>query len=132
MRSENSLSANLTVDLKRNRFRIHRKTLRHLGDPAFIQFLINPEELYVAILGSDKPISGGTANKINLNFELKSSIEFYSAALMNGLSKIFGTLDYRYSYHLAGEIDQTNRVAYFSLLTLKKVERSPENDRQGL
>ncbi|MEA5015098.1 MAG: hypothetical protein VB099_11105 [Candidatus Limiplasma sp.] len=129
MKTENSLPADLTIDLKRNRFRIYRKTLRYLGDPAFIQFLINPEELYIAILGSDKPIPGGTANKINLNLELKSCIEFYSTALMNGLFKIFGALDCRYSYHLAGEIDQTNRVAYFSLYTLKKVERSPENDR---
>lgn len=129
MKTENSLPANLTIDLKRNRFRIYRKTLRYLGDPAFIQFLINPEELYIAILGSDKPIPGGTANKINLNLELKSCIEFYSAALMNGLFKIFGALDCRYSYHLAGEIDQINRVAYFSLHTLRKVERNPENDR---
>ncbi len=132
MRNENPSSAHLTIDLKRNRFRIYRKTLRSLGNPAFIQFLINPEELYIAILGSDKPIPGGTANKINLNWGLKSGIEFYSAALIDGLFKIFGALDYAYSYHLAGEIDQTNRVAYFSLHTLKKVGRSLKNDRQGV
>ncbi len=132
MRNENPSSANLTIDLKRNRFRIYRKTLHGLGNPAFIQFLINPEELYIAILGSDKPIPGGTANKIHLNLEMKSCIEFYSAALMDGLFKIFGALDYAHSYHLAGEIDQANRVAYFSLHSLKKAARSPENDTQGI
>jgi hypothetical protein len=131
MKDENSMTANLTIDLKRNRFRVYRKTLRYLGNPEFIQFLINPEELYIAILGSDKPIPGGTANKVNLNMNVKCCVEFYSATLMNGLFKIFGTLDYRYSYHLAGEIDQTNRIAYFSLNTLTKVERRSDNDKQG-
>ncbi|MDL2238363.1 hypothetical protein LJC56_11165 [Christensenellaceae bacterium OttesenSCG-928-K19] len=123
MSNEKSLIANLTIDLKRNRFRIFRKTMRYLGNPPFIQFLINPEELYIAILGSDRPIPGGTANRINLNMDLKSCVEFYSTNLMDGLFKIFGRLDYGCSYHLSGEIDQTNRVAYFSLSTLKKVER---------
>ena len=123
MTNEMPLTANLTIDLKRNRFRIYRKTLRHLGNPAFIQFLINPEELFIAILGSDKPIPGGTANRIDLNMDLKSCTEFYSAPLMEGLLKIFGALDYRYSYHLTGEVDPTNRVAYYSLNTLKKAER---------
>lgn len=124
--------ANLTIDLRRNRFRIYRKTLRHLGNPEFIQFLINPEELYIAILGSDKPIAGGTANKVNLNLNLKSCVEFYSATLMDGIFNIFGVLEYGCSYHLAGEIDQTNRVAYYSLKTLKKIERGPADDRQGI
>ena len=132
MKGENSTAANLTIDLKRNRFRIYRKTLRYLGNPAFIQFLINPEELYIAILGSDKPIPGGTANRINLNMDIKSCVEFYSATLMGGIFKIFGTLDYKYSYHLAGEVDQANRVAYFSLNTLTKVERRLNNDRQEI
>ena len=130
MGSDTSLIANLTIDLNRNRFRIYRKTLRYLGNPSFIQFLINPEELYIAILGSDKPIPGGTANKINLNINVKSCVEFYSATLMDGIFRIFGALEYGYSYHLAGEIDQTNRVAYYSLNTLKKVERRPVDDGQ--
>lgn len=131
MSNEKSLIANLTIDLKRNRFRIFKKTLRYIGNPSFIQFLINPEELYIAILGSDKPIPGGTANKVNLMWN-NGCVEFYSMSLMSGLLKIFGTLDDQYSYHLAGEIDQINRVAYFSLNTLKKVERKLYNDGKGI
>lgn len=124
--------ANLTIDLRRNRFRIYRKTLRYLGNPEFIQFLINPEELYIAILGSDKPIAGGTANRINLNLSLNCCVDFYSAALMNGIFSIFGVLEHGCSYHLVGEIDQTNRVAYYSLKTLKKIERGAVDDRKGV
>ena len=43
MSSKTEMVANLTLDMKRNRIRIYRATLRALGDPAYIQFLINPE-----------------------------------------------------------------------------------------
>jgi hypothetical protein len=131
MNNENPLVANLTIDLKRSRFRIHKKTLCYLDNPAFVQFLINPEELYIAILGSDKPLPGGTANKVNINTSNKNPVDFYSSPLMDRLFEAFSTLNYRYSYHLAGEVDQANRVAYFSLHTLKIIERRAGNDRQG-
>ena len=35
-------------------------------------------------------------------------------------------------YRLTGEIDQVNRVAYFSLRTLKRIERRKLNDGQGV
>ena len=58
MNHENQLQAYLTLDPARNRIRIHRQTIRLLKNPAYVQFLVNPEELYIAVLGSDKPISG--------------------------------------------------------------------------
>lgn len=133
MSSKTGMVANLTLDMKRNRIRIYRATLRALGDPAYIQFLINPEELYIAILGSEIPLSGGTANRVkipNSRLDGKLSVEFYSAALLDGIYSIFGVLDREYNYRLTGEIDQVNRVAYFSLRTLKRIERRKLNDGQ--
>lgn len=135
MSSKTGMVANLTLDMKRNRIRIYRATLRALGDPAYIQFLINPEELYIAILGSEIPLSGGTANRVkipNSRLDGKLSVEFYSAALLDGIYSIFGVLDCEYNYRLTGEIDQVNRVAYFSLRTLKRIERRKLNDGQGV
>ena len=135
MSSKTGMVANLTLDMKRNRIRIYRATLRALGDPAYIQFLINPEELYIAILGSEIPLSGGTANRVeipNSRLDGKLSVEFYSAALLDGIYSIFGVLDREYNYRLTGEIDQVNRVAYFSLRTLKRIERRKLNDGQGV
>ncbi len=116
------LVAKMTIDLKRNRFRIFGETLKHLGNPTYIQFLINPEELFIAILGSDRPLSGGTANKIPLH-DSRGAAEFYSATLMSGIFDIYGVLDFRFSYRLTGEIDTVNRVAYFSLRSIQKIER---------
>ena len=135
MSSKTEMVANLTLDMKRNRIRIYRATLRALGDPAYIQFLINPEELDIAILGSEIPLSGGTANRVkipNSRLDGKLSVEFYSAALLDGIYSIFGVLDREYNYRLTGEIDQVNRVAYFSLRTLKRIERRKLNDGQGV
>ena len=58
MSRENQPQASLTLDPFRNRIRIHKKTIRRLGSPAYVQFLVNPEELYIAVLGSDKPMIG--------------------------------------------------------------------------
>lgn len=135
MSGKKELVANLTLDMKRNRVRIYRATLRELGDPAFIQFLINPEDLYIAILGSEIPLAGGTANRVKIptsRLAGKLSVEFYSAALLEGIYSIFGELDREYNYTLSGEIDQVNRVAYFSMRSLKRIERRKTNDGQGV
>ena len=133
MSEQKPFVANLTIDLRRNRFRIHQDTIHNLGDPAYIQFLINPEDGFIAILGSEKPLAGGTANKVTLyNASRSKSAEFYSSNLMNSIFKIFGSLDFRFSYRLTGEIDQVNRVAYYSMQTLQRVERRTLDDRQRI
>lgn len=135
MNEQNSMNASLTLDLMRNRIRIHKATLHYLGDPAYIQFLVNPEELFIAVLGLDKPLPGGTANRVKISEKGKKnyqSVEFYSAILLNSLFAVTGPLDYRCNYYLTGEVDQINRVAYFSLKTLKAVERKRLNGRQGV
>ena len=121
-------SAMMTIDLKRNRFRIHKATLKKLGNPRYIQFLINPEELIIAILGSERPLAGGTANKVNIIQVPRQSVEFYSNALLEGIVNMIGLPDFRYSYRLSGEVDAVNRVAYFSMSTLKKIERRISSD----
>ena len=130
MSNNNSLNARMTIDLKRYRFRIHKTTLHGLGNPKFVQILINPENLYMMILGLDKPIAGGTSKKITAALSAKSNMEFYNSALLDEILKIFGTLNLRFSYHLSGEIDQINRVAYFYFNTLKKIEGGQRDDGQ--
>ena len=102
MNHENQLQAYLTLDPARNRIRIHRQTIRLLKNPAYVQFLVNPEELYIAVLGSE-------------NF-----------------SELLGGFDLRFNYQLTGEIDQINRVAYFSLKTVKQLERRRLHDRESI
>ena len=126
-------SATMTIDVKINRFRIHKATLQKIGNPKYIQFLINTEEMFIAVLGSDKPLAGGTANKVNqIEMTGYHSVEFYSNTLLDGIVKMTGIIDFRYSYRLSGEVDPANRVAYFSMNTLKRNERKPTNHGKGL
>ncbi len=114
----------LTIDLIRYRFRVSMQTLRNLGNPSYIQFLVNPEEGFIAILGTNKPMSGGSANKVELRHRKKSyTTEFYSSALIDSLLDTFGILDIRNNYQLKGDIDSINRIAYFSMDTLTRIER---------
>ena len=43
MSRENLCQPILSIDLKKSLIRIHRNTLRLLGDPDYIQLLINPQ-----------------------------------------------------------------------------------------
>lgn len=117
------------VELKWNRFRIHKSTLNKMGNPQYVQFLVNPEEMFIAVLGSDRPLAGGTSNRVKLvQTSRHYSIEFYSNTLLCALVNMIGTLDFQYSYRMSGEVDVANRVAYFSMKTLKKNERRPPSD----
>ena len=39
----------LCIDLKKNRIRIHKLTLHMLGDPEYIQLLVNPDSHMIAV-----------------------------------------------------------------------------------
>lgn len=49
MNRETSLKPVLCIDLKKNRIRIHKLTLHMLGDPEYIQLLVNPQDSMIAI-----------------------------------------------------------------------------------
>lgn len=78
----------VTFDPFRCRIRIYRNTYRALGSPKHIQFLVNPEELYFAILGLDHPMRGGTSNKVPDYYtrNTQQSIEVYSTLILATLA----------------------------------------------
>ena len=49
MNRETFLKPVLCIDLKKNRIRIHKLTLHMLGDPEYIQLLVNPQDSMIAI-----------------------------------------------------------------------------------
>lgn len=97
-------SAIMTIDLKWNRFRIHKSTLNKMGNPQYVQFLVNPEEMFIAVLGSDRPLTGGTSNRVKLvQTSRHYSVEFYSNTLLCALVNMIGTrLPIQLSYERRG------------------------------
>ena len=124
--NQTAKTVEITIDPLRKRIRIHRETLKQLHYPAYVQFLVNPEKFYMAVLGSDQPLRGGTANRLRINPDrLRSaqSTELYSSILLESLSPLLGGMNPAYNYRLSGEVDVENRVAYFSLKQIQTVVR---------
>lgn len=58
----------IVIDSKNNRIRIHRNTLHLLGDPEYIQLLVNPERLMIAVLSSQK-LKTANVNSVLLSYQ---------------------------------------------------------------
>lgn len=56
MTDQTAAMVEITIDPLRKRIRIHRETLKQLHYPVYVQFLVNPEKSYMAVLGSDRPL----------------------------------------------------------------------------
>ena len=50
----NSQQPTLCIDLKKNRIRIHKCTLHLLGNPEYIQILVNPDRHMLALRKSKR------------------------------------------------------------------------------
>jgi hypothetical protein len=123
MNEQGEMRPMITLDGRKNRVRIHKHTLHLIGDPAYVQFLINPQKMLIAILGSDHPIKGGSANRVNSqNFDADACVECYSMVLMVKLAEIIKDYDPTSSYRLIGEANPKERIAQFSLNTMQRIE----------
>lgn len=78
----------LSIDLKKNRIRIHKKTLYMLGNPNYIQILVNPVKRTLAILPSVS--EDHLAHKINWIYldDSSKSYELYSKALIKTINSL--------------------------------------------
>lgn len=109
----------IVIDSKNNRIRIHRSTLHLLGDPEYIQLLINPEQLTLAIL----PGQGiGTANAIRWDRIAESkSCELYSKILICQLSSICPNWKADGKYRLYGVCIPNGLLIRFDMSSAKEV-----------
>ena len=123
----------ISIDLKKFRLRIHKTTLGLLGIPKYVQLLVNPINMQVAIRGIDNKLRD--AHRVNLSaIQSDNSYELYSKSLIQQLCILVPELDFNYTYRLIGKIIESENMAVFSLKTLKKVEtleenRDPENTK---
>ena len=46
----------ISIDLKKYRIRIHRCTLAVLDNPPFVQLLVNPESMQIAVRGLEQKV----------------------------------------------------------------------------
>ncbi len=104
----------MLVDLKKFRIRIHKNTLRSIGDPDHVLLLVNPEERTLAVLSSNN--SDPRAHKIiQVSSSNQKPIELYSRSLVKNLRDLCSYWQDNQSYRLYGEIIPNKGVAQFHM-----------------
>lgn len=112
----------MCVDLKQFRIRIYKTTLHSLGDPKYIQILVNPNDKAVAIRSVDVEMSGDQTFRINFQQLTRYSYVINSRTFTEKLCEIDETLEPNGSYRLSGYILPDKRIAIFPLSTICKIE----------
>lgn len=124
MEDKNSQQLTISIDLKKYGLRIHKPCYRMLGEPKYIQLLINPNDMVIAIRGIDKPLTQDSIHKINERRMFSDhSYEIYSRSLVHKLCKVVDGLDEGYTYRLIGEGIPSQKTVVFPLKTIQRIER---------
>ena len=118
----------LTLDMKKQRIRIFKQTLHELGDPGYIQLLINPEQKTIVIKACKKDAFLSHRMKV----EKDCDCELYSTQLMHHLRLLDDHLEESVTYSAAGLIDDRRHLALFRLEDLNPVSPpSPPKTAEG-
>ena len=109
----------IVIDGKNNRIRIHRSTLHLLGNPEYIQLLVNPKRLTLAILPSRKL---KTANVIRWDrIAERKSCELYSKILIRQLGSICPNWKTDGKYRLYGTCLSDGLLIQFDMSSAEEV-----------
>lgn len=115
--------ATISIDLKKNRIRVHKAMLHKLGDPKFIQLLVNPESRAVAIRCVDVPLSGEPTHKVTeQKLRSDNSYEIYSRSFLLKLSELDPSIGTSGLFRMDGEVFPSKKMAVFYLRTLRRTD----------
>ena len=130
MSRENLYQPILSIDLKKSLIRVHRNTLRLLGDPDYIQLLINPN--MIAIKAGDK--RDYLAHKVRkYRFETGYSYELYCKDLLQTMMTVDCGWEYGNIFRLYGQFNSKAGVIQFSMLeTSPSMQQNTEWSEQTL
>lgn len=114
----------MAVDTKKYGIRIHKALFRQLGEPRYIQLLVNPDDGVVAIQTVEKEMSGGQTHRIvEKRMHSENSYEIYSRHFIRKLREVEPGIEDGGAYRLTGSVIPSLKVAVFSLKTLQRMDR---------
>lgn len=104
----------IVVDLRRDRIRIHKKTLHALGDPSYVSLIINPDEYSLCIQCSSA--NDKTAHHMQQRFmNSKTSYELHSKSLVQAFLDLCPEWDSNMKYKLVGAAIPSEKMIKFSM-----------------
>ena len=120
--NNSSVGIALSIDIKKNRIRVYKTTLHRLGTPPYIQLLVNPVAMQVAIRSIDFPLSKDALHKVTQHaLQPDNSYEIYSYSFIRKLEELVPQMKANKTYRIQGKILPEERAAIFSLRTLCEV-----------
>lgn len=118
---ENRIEATLSIDMKKYRLRIYKSTLNLLGPPKHIQLLVSPKEKVIAIRGLENRCK--ESHKVSFtHMKPDNSYELYSKELVMTLMSLIPDLEKNITYRLTGEVHIEQKIVFFPLDTIQRVE----------
>lgn len=110
----NSNKPVLSIDFKKGRIRIHKKTLHLLGDPEYVQLLINPSNRTLAIKCADS--KDHLAHRITeTDLSSKKSYELHSKELIRSIQSLHYDPKDKRSYRIPGYLIAQEKMALFKM-----------------
>lgn len=121
MSESNLLSTSMTFDTRKYRIRVFKDALHQIGNPSYIQLLVNPKAVAVAIRATGQ--MDDHAHKVSKDLMASdNSVEIYSRLFIEKLSKMIGGLESGATYRITGVVLPGKQAAVFSLHTIRRVE----------
>ena len=116
-------TALLSVDMKKNRIRVFKSTLHKLGDPPYLQLLVNPLTSEVAVKAVQRSASKDQTHKVSRKrLESSNSVEIYSKIFIDKLNEVIPGINSENCYHMTGKIIPSEKIAVFSFRFLHSPE----------
>ena len=112
----------IAIDKRKHRIRLHKTMLRKLGNPKYIQLLINSDRMILAIVCLDKEMLGDQSFKINYNIASPDSIEMYSRSLVTQIYDLIKETDENNTFRIYGEIIPSQNLAVFFFFLRMKID----------
>ncbi len=103
---------NILIDMKQNRIRIHKPTLRALGSPHYLSLVINPEEYTLGITAGSA--DDRTAHRISTSvLHTKECCELHSTSLIQALLQLCPAWHNYGKYLMTGQlIPEANMIRF--------------------
>lgn len=115
----------MAIDLKKNRLRIHRQTLKLMGFPAFVRLLISPKDSAIVILGRREQTPGGQEYPVVFDKPGPAgTYDIYCKELISRIRKQFPGMDREGLYRLSGSWMPEEECVCFPLGTLNRAEET--------
>ena len=113
----------MTIDTKKPRLRIYKTTIHQMGDPKYIQLMINPESRLIALRGVDRHTTGQLEIRVDRQVaNTDDCVDWYSTTLITELCAAFREIQDGYSYNLTGVLVPKERAVVFKLSGLTLIE----------